>query len=114
MPQHEKLEVLTQHLKRYVNTNCELIKLEATERVSVMGSGLVSGLLIVLAGILFFFFISLGLGFYLSSRLGDNYSGFAIVAGVYFLIGLVLVAGRKKLVERPIRDKIIRKVFSKN
>ena len=114
MTEDLKIEELTQGLKRYINTNCELIKFEATERSSVIGSGVISGLLIGLVAMLFVLFISLGAGFYLSARFENLYSGFAVVAGFYFLLGIILVIGRKKLMERPLRDKIIRKIFSKN
>jgi energy-coupling factor transporter transmembrane protein EcfT len=114
MPEHDKIEVLVESINRYVKTNCELIKLEATERTSVIGSCLISNLLIGLVGILIIFFISLGASFYISYRIGDNYSGFIIVAGFYFILGFILMIGRRTLIERPLRDKIIRKIFSRN
>lgn len=114
MPENIKTEELTTSLKRYVNTSFELIKLEATERSSVIGAGLVSGLLVALAGLLFVLFISLGLSFYLSYLLDSSYAGFMIIAGFYLLLAIILIIGRKKLVEKPIRDKIIRKIFSDN
>lgn len=107
-----KTEELTESLKKYVHINYELNKLEAAERSSVIGSGLISGLLVGLIAILFFFFISLGIGFYLSSLLGDNYSGFGIIAGFYLILGAVVVLGRKRLIQIPIREKIIELVFS--
>jgi uncharacterized membrane protein len=112
MPEQDKIQVLIESINRYAKTNCELIKLEATERTSVIGSGLISNLLIGLVGVLLMFFISLGVSFYISERVGNNYSGFIIVAGFYFILGLILMIGRKTLIERPIRDIIIRKIVS--
>lgn len=114
MQEPGKTEELTESLKRYVNTSLELIKLEVAERSSVIGSGLASKLLAGLVGIMFIFFISLWAGFYISVQLNDSYSGFIIVAGFYFLLTLILIIGRKKILEKPIRDKMIRKLFSKN
>ena len=114
MPEQTKIEELTDSLKRYVNTSYELIRLQATERSSVIGSGLISGIILGLTALLSVFFISLWAGFYLSDKIGNNYAGFAIVGGFYFLLGLILLIGRKKLVETPIRDKIIRKLLNKN
>ncbi len=113
MQQSEKIEELSESLKMYVNTNCELIKLQATERTSVIGAAMISIILIVLLGVLFLLFISFWAGFYLSEKLGDNYSGFVIVAGFYFLLCVILIIGRKRLIEKPIRDKIILKIFSR-
>ena len=113
MPQSSEIEELTQSLGRYVNTSYELAKLEATERSSVIGAGLVSGFLITLISILFLFFISLWGGFYLSAKMGDSYSGFPIVAGVYLLIGIVLLTNRKKMIEKPLRNNFIKKIYHK-
>lgn len=114
MPDQEKLQDLTENLKTYLSTNYELIRLQTTDRASVIGSGMMSSLLIGFAGMLLLLCITLVAGFYLSSLLGDSYSGFAIVAGFYLLVILILVIGRKKLIERPMRDRIIRKMLGKN
>jgi len=114
MSEHVNIEEIADSLKVYVNTNLELIKLELTERVSVLGSSLISNLLVWLVIVLFLFFISLGLAFYLSNLLGNNYSGFIIIAGFYLLIGLILILGKKRLVEKPLRDKIIQELLHKN
>jgi len=114
MPEHEKIEQLTDSLKKYVNTNYELIKLEAAERTSIIGSGFISGLIVGLVGILFIFFLSLGAGFYLSSLIGNNYTGFSIIAGFYLILGIILIIGRKKMIEIPARDRFIKKVFYNN
>jgi hypothetical protein len=114
MSENVEIEELTEGLKLYINTNVELIKLELTERSSMIGAGLISNMLLGLACALFVLFISLGAGFYLSALLGNNYSGFAIIAGFYLLLVLILMIGQKKLIERPLRDKIIRKVLTKS
>lgn len=113
MTDRRKIEELIESLKRFVSTNYELNKLEAIKRSAVIGPGLVSGLLLGIVAILFVFFISLGAGFYLSEKLGNSYSGFAITAAFYLLVGFIVFFRRKRLIERPLRDKIIERVFSK-
>lgn len=112
MPDHSEIEELTQSLGRYAHTSFELVKLEATERGSGIGAGLVSGFIMALISILFLFFISLWAGFFLSAKLGDSYSGFPIVAGVYLLLGIVLWVNRKKMIEKPLRNSFIKKIVS--
>lgn len=114
MPEHEKIEVIVESINKYVKTNYELIKLETIDKTSTISSSLFSNLLIGLVGFLLLFFISLGASFYISFRIGDNYSGFIIVAGFYFILGCILFIGRKSLIEKPLRDKIILKMFNKN
>ena len=116
MPENGRLEILTEGLELYVNTNSELIKLEVAQRSTAIGSSLVGGLLLGLAGMWALLFISLSVAFYISAQRGDIYSGFAIVAGFYFLVLIILWVGRKALIEIPLRDLMVRKVFdtSKN
>lgn len=114
MIEQDKLEELTQNINKYVKTNFELIKLEAAERVCVVGSKLIVSLLLLVVGCLLILFISLGASFYLSDYFNNNSIGFVIVSAFYFFIGLILVIGRKTLLEKPLRNKIIRKIFSIN
>jgi hypothetical protein len=110
MPEYNKLEEITDNLKEYLLLNFEILKLEATERISVIGASLTATLLIGISVFMFVFTLSIGLGFYISAILGDAYSGFAIIAAFYFLLAIILFVGRKKLIERPLRDKIIEKI----
>lgn len=114
MVANREVEALTESLQQYIKTNFKLVKLQTAERSSVIGSALMTVLLLGLVGFLFILFLSLSAGFYISSRMGNAYSGFIIIAGVYLLIGLILVIYRKKLVEKPIRDVIVRKIYSNN
>ncbi|MDP2238305.1 MAG: phage holin family protein [Bacteroidales bacterium] len=113
MVQFEKIEELSEGLRGYLNTNIQLVKQETISVSSVILSDLISHVLIGLAGIFFLFFISLMAGFYLSELLESNLLGFAIVAGFYFLISLILFLIRKKWLSKPIRERIIRKAFEK-
>lgn len=113
MVQIEKIEELTGGLKKYLDTNIQLVKHEMTAASSVIISYLFSSLLIGLAALFFLFFISLTTGFYLSALLDSTIYGFAIVAGFYFLIGLLLFLVRKSLLMKPIREKIIQNILEK-
>ena len=113
MPDYEKLEELTGNLKQYANTNIELAKLEVAERTSVLAGSAVSWLAIGLFGLLCFFFVSLGLCFYISACIGDTFSGFFIVAGVYLLLAAVLYVFRRALIERPLQSKVISSILGK-
>ncbi len=114
MAEQGKIEELTESLKHFITINYEVTKLEAVERSSSIGSSAISGLVVGFVMIFFLFFISLGIGFYLSEQLGNSYAGFAITAGFYFLIGLILLLTRKSLIENPLRNKIIKKALNSN
>ena len=111
MPEQGIIENLSDHLKQYASTSFELVKLETIANVSVVSSSVISYFLVGLVGSLFLFFMSLGLGFYISFRRGDSYSGFVIVAAFYFLLFLIFLIFRKNGIANLIRDKIIQKML---
>jgi hypothetical protein len=109
----EKIEELVVNIKSYANSTIEIVKLETAEKTSSIIANLSSGLIVGLVFIMFAFFLSLGICFYLSELFGNTYLGFGIVAGAYLLLSLILMVGRKKLLFKPIRDKIILWIFQK-
>jgi hypothetical protein len=113
MPENEKFEQLAESLKKYAATNLELAKLETTEMVSVIGSDLISSILILIVLLLGILFLSLWAAFYLSALLDDRYSGFGIVAGFYMVIALVLMICKKRILERLLKDRIVHKICNK-
>jgi ABC-type glycerol-3-phosphate transport system permease component len=107
MTDQQRLEELTDHLKDYVQTNIDIVKLEASGRLASLSTWIISSVIIGFCAALFVIFISIGAGFYLSFLLGDSFTGFFIVAGIYLLIVLILFFGKKKLMQQPIRDAIV-------
>ena len=112
MPELNQFEEISDSLKQYLMLNYEIVKLQATERASVIGSSLISSMVVGISAFLFVLTLSIGLGFYLSAVLGNAWSGFAIIAAFYFLITIILLLGRKKMIEKPLRDKIIDNVLN--
>ena len=110
MQEPGNIEKLTESISNLINIRFELLKLEATERSSDIGSNLVSQLIIGLLGFSMVFFLSLFAGFWFSARMNDSYSGFAIVSGFYFLLLLICILFRKKIIVEPLREKIIEKI----
>ncbi len=107
MPDQVSTRDITDVLKRYINTNIELTKLELIERGSVMGSVLVSGFFLAMISLIFVMLLSIGLSYLIGEMLGSTFQGFAIVSGFYLLLGVVLLMVRKSSVEKTVRDKMI-------
>jgi hypothetical protein len=107
----EKIEELIDNLKRYSVSTVELIKLETVDRSSTILSNLISKAIIGLIIVLFLFFVSLGICLFLSEYFANTYLGFGVVAGFYLLLGIILLIGYKKLLVKPIRDKMIQEIF---
>lgn len=107
----EKFEVIVSDLKAYLNTRLQLIRLETVSKITEIGSELITSVLVGLIGFLFILFFSLMASFYLADYFQKYYVGFGIVAGFYFLLGLIVYVFRKKLFVSLIRKRIIRKIL---
>lgn len=94
-----KVDTLLDNLSGYVETRVELLKVEAREEVA---GGLAKGiayLLVAFVLALFVAFTSVAIALLLSATLG-LFVGFAIVAGFYLLLGIILWLWREKLIAR--------------
>jgi hypothetical protein len=85
-------------LETYIEARANLFQLNAIEKISrLIGS---ASVVLLLGGLfsLFLLFLSLMAGFFFAQQFGSYFYGFALVAGFYLLLFLIiLIAGRKKL-----------------
>lgn len=98
-------------VKEYVEVRKELAMLSAVEKGSQLFANLLTDGLVLLFGILTILFGSLALGFYLSELIGNSYSGFLIVTGIYFLVAILIYALKDKYMEKHIINGVIKKFF---
>jgi hypothetical protein len=94
-----KLDSLIEHLTGYVEARIELTKLEIKEDIA---KGLSKVLLFMLIGtvfILFIILISVAVAHLIAKSIGA-FGGFAVVAGFYLLLGLLLFAFRNAISEK--------------
>jgi membrane-bound ClpP family serine protease len=98
----DNFEQLQADLKQYVKLQTEFVKVEFVEKLTILLSAfIIVSLVIALAfGGLFYLFFSLA--YTLEAVVGSLELAFAIIAGLYLLLILVLVVFRKSLVVNPI------------
>ena len=110
---NEKIDLLTDSVKEYIETNYELVKLQVIDHTSDIISALI-GMLIF--GILLFIFIvfgSLYAAFYLTDLIGIDNIGFAVVGGFYLLVAILFLFNRKKLIENRVCNNFIKRKMAK-
>ncbi len=106
------LESLADSAENYGKSSIELMKLKAIRTISETVSSLVADLAIVVITVLFIFILSIGLSLWIGDYLGKPYMGFFVVAGVYLLVTIIFLAGRKQLVKTPVSNSIIRHILN--
>lgn len=98
--------------KEYLDTQVELLKLQAISRMTrIMGSLIVDGSKLLLT-LLVVFFWSLALGFYLGEVLGSYSLGFLATGGIFLIIVLLIRAFEPKL-EAKFMDLSIKRILAK-
>lgn len=106
----EVLESLFERTTDYVETRLNLAKLKIVKKTSGIVSNVMSK---VVLGVIFTFFIlmlNIALGLWLGEILHKNYYGFFALAGFYFIVGLIIYAGRNAWIRTPIANSIIKTV----
>ena len=98
-------------IKEYIGIRKDLAILLFADKISGVAGSLVSGSILIFLVLLIFFFGSLGLGFYLSEVLGNSYGGFFLITGLYILIALIVLTIKKKHIEGPFANRIIKKIL---
>jgi uncharacterized membrane protein YqjE len=106
-----KVDSLISNLTGYVETRLEILKIEAKEELSKQTSNVIvyGTMAFMFAVVLLFSSVAIALA--IGERLG-NFVGFAIVAGVYLIGGIVILVNREKLI-KSIEKKIALKLKQK-
>ena len=104
---NELIEDLFEKAEEYVKTNIELAKLKIIDKVADVVGAIVTQLAIVLVIFFFFLMINMGIAFWLGTIMGSTHAGFLVVAGFYFLVGILIFIFRKSILKTPISNSII-------
>jgi uncharacterized membrane protein YqjE len=97
--------------QEYVETQVELLKVQAAEKISSLLANILAWLILTFFLLFFLLFASVALAWVLSDWLGRPYTGFLLVAGLYLLVGYGIFRGRERLLRRPLLNAIIRQLF---
>lgn len=88
-------------LKRFLKLNIENARLTVAERMTILLSGLTFYMIVILIGVCIMGFLSISLAQLLSESLAEHWA-YMIVAGIYAVFILILIALRKPLIINPI------------
>ena len=110
----KKVEDLFDHAREYVNIRIDEVKLAVAERVSAVMAMVIATAVVNIIFLLCLVFASAAGAFALGVWLKSYWLGFLVVAGLYFLAGLLVWAAMERLIRAPIMNAIIRQLFKNN
>jgi hypothetical protein len=98
----EEVGKVAGYAQEYVDAQIELLKLEFVERLSKSIALIFVSFLLGSIAIITFTLLTVALGLYLGQLLDNYIQAFLIIAGCYFLLGVLLFILRKLLFIKPI------------
>jgi hypothetical protein len=97
-------------LKEYAETQIKLAKYEAIDGGAKFMASFITDLVIAVALVLTFLFLSLAMAFLLSVWLGSYWAGFGCMAGIYLVIAIIIILAKDRI-QKPLIDTFIKKFF---
>lgn len=108
----DNLDGLFEKATNYAETRMDLFKLKATKQATDIASATASHTIFyVIIGVAVMI-LNIGIGLWLGELLGKSYYGFFALSVLYLVAGFIFKAMRKKIIETPITNSIIRKIYN--
>jgi hypothetical protein len=107
----KKLNEMVDDVKEYINIKFNIIKLTVAENVANLLANLITNGAVILFFLFFLLFGSISLGFYMATLVDSYALGFLIVAGIYLVFGLIIMATKESYIEKPLINKFILNFF---
>ncbi len=107
----KKIEEAADHIRQYINTRIDSVKLSAAEKASDMISVFIAKAIVI---VIFFFailFAGDAAAYFIGGYLGKTWLGFLVVAGVCLLAALIIWIAKERLLRIPIMNAIVSRLF---
>jgi sterol desaturase/sphingolipid hydroxylase (fatty acid hydroxylase superfamily) len=105
------VELLYDKAKKYVDTNIDLLRLNAVDKTADVMSSLIARIIIVMIVAMFTLFINIGISLYIGKLIGAYYLGFVIISTFYLLLAILLYFYSNRFIKIPLTNLIIIKLL---
>jgi hypothetical protein len=106
-----KAETLTKSVGEYFDTYYKLTVVKAADKATGVAASSLAGLATFFLSIFVLFFAGLALGVWLGQVLENDVLGYLLVAVLFLILIVLMIALRKKIVFPFIRNLIVRKFY---
>lgn len=106
-----KVGGLAEDVTDYIEARWKLFTITAIERVSDTTSSIAVSVVMGVVGFFVLFFISIAAAWWIGQSTDNPALGFALVAGFYVLVGVVVFSMREKWIKVSIVNALIRKLY---
>jgi hypothetical protein len=102
----DNLQSLFTEVKHYVDLQKEYIKLDITQKLTVLLSTLILILVLVVLGMIALFYLSFTLAYVLEPLVGGLTASYAIISAAILLVGAMIYGNRKRFITQPLTNFI--------
>ena len=99
------------YVNRLVEKKIEYFKLNLAETSATAISGIITGLVLAVVGLITLILLLITAGFALSAAFDSHVYGFGTVALIFVIIFLLILMLKKSLITNPVVSKVIAKFF---
>jgi hypothetical protein len=110
------MDTPTEHLKtlfadagEYIKMKSELWKLKMIDKTSDIVSSVIEKVILAVVGFMFFILLNIALALLIGHWLGNSFYGFFVMAGLYAIVGLIVILAGDRLFKIPIANSMIQK-----
>jgi|SRR5436190_11728705 len=109
----ERMESLVDQTQDLAETAYKIAQIEATEQITkIVSSTILLSVILLLVNFLFLF-LGFGVANWIGDALNDLKMGYFIVAGIYLLLIILILALSNKVIVPYFRNSLIKKLYEK-
>lgn len=101
------VDKIKQQLIDYTQLRLDLLKADFTEKIALIFSKLITGVIVFMMALMVILFGSIVMGLYFANIFGSLMLGFAIVTGFYVLLIIILMLVKNSVIQTPVANQII-------
>ena len=107
----EETKDLKEHIGDFLETYYQLLTINIAQKGINIASAIINAVILAFLCLLIISFIGVGLAWWLGNIINSRAGGFFLMAGIYLVAMLVLIAMRKKLIFPFLKNLITRKIY---
>lgn len=104
----DNLQDLFQEFRKYLELQCQYLRFEVIEKLTILLSTLVLIFILIIVGVMALFYFSFMLVYMLAMTTGSFAAGYAIIGTALILIGLLIYHFRATLIFQPMVNFLAR------
>ena len=109
----ESIGKLLLEFKKYLELQKEFVKLDATEKMTVILSAILIVTVLLLLGSIVLLFLTFALAYYLGDVLGSLSLGFGLISAFILLLTVIFYLNRNRMVIQPMARLMTKLILTK-